>query len=119
MNKTCVFLTQEEYIEILKLCERDFVYQDVNYKANPKVKMALLLEANLGIRISDICNLHLQDIIQDGNRYRLDIIEQKTGKKRTFTVPNALYDYIRGYCQAQNIAPNDKIISIGIRAIQM
>lgn len=118
LNKTCVSLTQEEYVEILKLCERDFLYQDVNYRANPKVKMALLMEANLGIRISDICNLHLKDIIQDGNRYRLDIVEQKTGKKRTFTVPQALYSYIRGYCVTQNLTPNDKIISIGIRAVQ-
>lgn len=52
-----------------------------------------MLEANLGLRISDIVQLRLCDIVKDGNRYRLAIIEQKTGKARVFTVPLALYQF--------------------------
>ncbi|MGN1412051.1 MAG: tyrosine-type recombinase/integrase [Oscillospiraceae bacterium] len=118
MNKTCVAITQEEYLEILKVCSRDFIYKGVNYQANHRVKMALTLEANLGIRISDICNLRLKDIVSDGNRYRLDIKEQKTGKKRTFTVPLALYNYISNYCLEHNISKEQRIVPITTRAVQ-
>ena len=62
------------------------------FRANDRIATALILEANLGLRISDILNLKLCDIVRDGNRYRLDITEQKTEKKRTFTVPTELYN---------------------------
>lgn len=118
MNKTCVAITEQEYLKILEMCDRDFVLNDINHLANPRVKMALELEANLGLRISDICELRLDDIILDGNRYRLDITEKKTNKKRTFTVPVILYDFITKYCLKYKIPPNEKIISISVRAIQ-
>ena len=54
----------------------------------------------------------------DGERYRLSIIEQKTGKARTFTVPLALYQFIRCYCLDHGIAPDDLIFPITTRAIQ-
>lgn len=46
---------------------------------------------------SDIIKLRLCDIVHDGDRYRLAITEQKTGKSRTFTVPLTLYQFIRCY----------------------
>lgn len=52
-----------------------------------EIATALMLEANLGLRISDILKLRLSDIVKDGERYRLAITEQKTGKARVFTVP--------------------------------
>lgn len=60
-------------------------------RPNERVATALVLEANLGLRISDIIHLRLADIVKDGERYRLSIVEQKTKKARTFTVPLALY----------------------------
>ena len=32
------------------------------------------------MRISDILNLRLDDIVRDGDRYRLEIVEQKTAQ---------------------------------------
>jgi integrase len=40
-----------------------------------------VLEGNLGLRISDILKLRPCDIVRDGDRYRLEITEQKTGKR--------------------------------------
>lgn len=114
MNKKTIALTQEQYIEIIKTMKTGFMV----HRGNTKIATALILEANLGLRISDILDLHLIDFIRDGERYRIDIIEQKTGKKRTFTVPNELMQYIRQYCLDNGIKSNEKIFDIKERAIQ-
>ena len=95
---------------------------------------ALLIESELGIRIGDICphwhvekdtkkrrripGLHLSDIVRDSNRYRLDITEEKTGKRRTFTVNNDLYCWLRDYADAQGIAREDELIPLDPRTVQ-
>ena len=73
-NYKTLALSEEQYTEILQTIESGFM----NSRPNPKVGAILRLEANLGIRISDILNLTLDDIVYDNGRYRLDIIEQKT-----------------------------------------
>ena len=91
----------------------------LNHEPNRRIATALVVEANLGIRISDIARkLTLSNIIRDGGRYRLDIIEQKTKKKRTFTVPVELYIYLQSYCLENKIAPDEVIFPISERAIQ-
>lgn len=87
-------------------------------RPNQEIATALMLEANLGLRISDILNLHLADIVKDGDRYRLAITEQKTGKARVFTVPLALYQFIRCYCLDQGILENQRIFPISERTVQ-
>ena len=91
MNKRTVALTTEQYKEIIFTMKRGFT----GSRPNQAVATAPMLEANLGLRISDILKLRLSDIIKDGERYRLAITEQKTGKARVFTVPLALYQFIR------------------------
>ena len=114
MNKKTLALTKEQYTEIIKTMKQGFY----GFKPNNRIATALTLEANLGLRISDITNLKLDDIIKDGERYRLDIIEQKTQKTRTFTVPFQIYQYIENYCLKSNIKPNERIFDISERAIQ-
>ena len=114
MNKKTIALTQEQYIEIIKTIREGFLTS----RPNDRVAMSLILEANIGIRISDIIQLKLNDFVKDGNRYRLDITEQKTGKKRVFTIPNELMQYIRQYCLDNNIKSNAIIFPITERAIQ-
>ena len=87
-------------------------------KPNNRIATALSLEANLGLRISDILQLRLSVIIRDGDRYRLDIVEQKTKKKREFTVPTDIYIYIQNYALENNINPNAKLFDISERTIQ-
>ena len=114
MNKKTVALTTEQYKEIITTMRDGGAF----FRPNDKISTALVLEGNLGLRISDVLNLHLLDIVKDGERYRLDIIEQKTGKKRTFTVPLVLYQYIENYCLRNGIRPSDIIFPITERQVQ-
>ena len=47
---------------------------DKEFRGNNRIATALVIQANLGLRIGDILNLRLQDIIRDGDRYRLNIM---------------------------------------------
>lgn len=87
-------------------------------RANPRIASALIAEANLGMRIGDILRLKLSDIVSDGGRYHLNITEEKTGKKRTFTVPRELYNYFCDYCREQKIPADAPMFPITVRAVQ-
>lgn len=112
--QTVVALTEEQYKNIIMYAQTGFT----GFKPNKQLATALQLEANLGMRISDILKLKLNQIIQDGNRYRLNVIEQKTGKLRTFTVPMQIYQFIYIYCLENNIAPNEQIFKMKTRNAQ-
>jgi len=87
-------------------------------RANPRVAAALTAEANLGMRIGDILNLKLSDIVLDGGRYRLNVVEEKTGKRRTFSVPESLYQFFCDYCRDQEIPADALMFPITVRAVQ-
>lgn len=114
MNKTTVALTLEQYKKIITTMREGFT----GCRPNDRIATALMLEANLGLRISDILRLRLNDIVKDGDRYRLAITEQKTGKIRNFTVPMALYQFIKLYCLENHIAPTEVIFPLSERAVQ-
>lgn len=114
MNKGTRAVTEEEYVEIIQTIRNGFL----THKPNKKVAMALILEANIGVRISDIVQFCLNDIVKDGDRYILDIVEQKTQKERHFIVPYELVQFIRQYCIDNNIKSNERIIPLTERAIQ-
>lgn len=118
MNKKTLALTEEQYKTIITTIRKGFEYNKVVYKPNDRVAFALTLEANLGLRVSDIVNLSVSSIIKDGDRYRLDIVEQKTNKTRTFTVPNEIYQYIVDYALDHGISKNARLVPISERAIQ-
>lgn len=113
-NKQTIALTKEQY----ELIINTMLEGGAGFRPNPRIATALVLEANLGLRIEDILNLHLQDFIKDGNRYRLDITENKTNKKRTFTVPGQIYVYIENYCLKNQISSDALIFPIKERGVQ-
>ena len=117
-NKTTLALTLEQYRELLTHTKNGFTYNGRRYGSNHQVAFALTLEANTGLRISDIKKLRLSDIVRDGDRYRLNITEQKTHKKRSFTIPDTLYNYIKSYADKNGIAPDSNLIKISDRQIQ-
>lgn len=122
-NKKTFALTEESYKKIIETMKAGFIYQDQGgrekrFNPNNKIATALVIEANLGLRISDILALRLKDIVRDGNRYRLDISEQKTGKIRNFTVPGEIYRYLENYTLKNNIKPTARIFDLSERAIQ-
>ncbi len=114
MNKKTKALTTGQYKEIIQTMRNGFS----GCRPNERIATALVLEGNLGLRISDILKLRLCDIVRDGDRYRLEIVEKKTGKSRIFTVPMVLYQYIENYCLRNGIRRTDAIFPITERAVQ-
>ena len=114
MNKKTKALTTEQYKEIIQTMKEGFC----GCRPNERVATALVLEGNLGLRISDIVKLRLCDIVSDGDRYRLEIVEQKTGKSRVFTVPLVIQQYIENYCLRNGLRRDELIFPLTERAIQ-
>ena len=111
-------LTTQEYNSIIDTMKLGFKLEEKIIRSNNRIATALVIQANLGLRIGDVLNLRLDDIIRDGDRYRLDIVEEKTSKKRTFTVPIEIYNYIRLYTMDNGIKPSAKIFDLSVRAVQ-
>ena len=108
MNKKTKALTTEQYKEIIQTMREGFS----GCRANDRIATALVLEGNLGLRISDIIKLRPRDIVRDGDRYRLEVVEQKTGKRRVFTVPLVIQQYIENYCLRNAVRHADIIFPI-------
>jgi len=117
-NKKTVALTQEQYKSIIEVIKDGFTINGKVCKCNNRIATILVLEANLGLRIGDVLALTLNSIIKDGDRYRLNIIEDKTDKQRSFTVPTDIYNYIKMYCLENNIRSSARMFDITERAIQ-
>ena len=113
-NKCTVALTKEQYKEIITTMRTG----GAGFRPNPRIAAALILEANLGIRISDILSLTPKCIIYDGGRWRLDINEIKTSKYRPFTVADQIHDFIVDYCKEYDIGKNDKLFPFKERNVQ-
>ena len=118
MNKRTIALTDQQYIDIITAIKSGFCYSGREYKPNERIATALTLEANLGMRISDILQLHFCDIIKDGDRYRLNISEIKTGKERVFTVPEEIRSYIDEYRTRNHMTEQQRLFDLSERQIQ-
>ncbi len=114
MNKRTTALTTEQYQAIITAMKEGSAF----FRPNERIATALVLEGNLGLRISDILRLRPCDIVNDGGRFRLAITEQKTGKQRVFTVPLVLQQYIENYCLRHGIGRTDRIFPISARQVQ-
>lgn len=98
-------LTQEQYETIIKTVrEGSSFFPPREWLAN-----ILICEANLGIRVGDILKLTPSSFILDGGRWRLNIVEEKTGKERKFTVPLILKQHLDIYCLKRRVHPRGKI----------
>ena len=109
-----VALTDTQYSTIIQTLLQGF---DVS-RPNPRVAAVLTAEANLGMRVGDILRLHMSDIVRDGGRWRLNMTEEKTGKKRCFTVPSEVYTFLRNYADKHGIADNDLLFPVSVRQVQ-
>ena len=109
-----VALTDEQYTTIIRTLRTG----TKAFRANPRIAAVLTAEANLGLRLGDVLRLRLADIVRDGGRYRLNITEEKTGKRRTFSVPEEVYNFLKQYASANNIPDQDPLFPITHRAVQ-
>lgn len=95
----CRTLTDQEYQDIIKYIRDGYC----EHRPNPQIATILVLEANLGCRIGDILELRTDSVINDGGVWKLDIIEQKTGKSRNFIVPKPVKAFIDKWIETQAI----------------
>ena len=78
-------------------------HKGIIHKPNKQVATILTLQANLGCRIGDICNLTTDNFVFDGDAWKLDMTEQKTGKKRYFIIPTPVKAFIDRWMQERKI----------------
>ena len=80
-NKRTRAINREEFEKIIETIRTGFILPNGEcVRPNVRIAAALILEANLGLRIGDIVRLRLADILFESGRYHLNIIEQKTEK---------------------------------------
>lgn len=109
-----VALTNEQYETIIHA----ILTGGDGFRANPRIAAALMVEANMGIRIGDVLRLKLSDFVMDGGRCRMNIVEEKTGKARTFTVPKELHDFLLDYARKARIGRDDLLFPLCEYAVQ-
>lgn len=118
MNFKTRQLTEDEFQKIISTLEMGYEYEGIQHRPNRRVATALVTEATLGIRISDVLNLRLSSIERDGDKHRLNIKEKKTGKTRTFVVGNDVYMYLKGYAFDCKLSEEQKLFDIRERQVQ-
>ena len=96
-------LDRESYEKLVKVIRCGYEHDGVKHRPNYQIATILVLEANLGCRIGDIIALTTDSIVNDGGIWKLNITEEKTGKKRYFIVPKPIKAYIDDYCRCSGI----------------
>lgn len=109
----------DEYMTIITLCQKGFTYKDESgidhiFRPNKQLAMTFMLQANLGLRISDVLKLKPSTFKND----KLEVIEKKTGKLQYRTINRNLKELIYEYALENNIKSNDYLIQVKVRAIQ-
>ena len=112
-------LEYDEYMTIITLCQKGFTYKDESgiehtFRPNKQLAMTFMLQANLGLRISDVLKLKPSTFKND----KLEVIEKKTGKLQYRTINRNLKELIYEYALENNIKSNDYLIKVKVRAIQ-
>lgn len=114
MNRRTVALDDQQYTQIIQALLKG----GDGFRANERIAAALMTEANIGIRISDVLALRLSSIVRDGGRYRLNITEIKTGKIRDFTIPDTVVYFLQDYASRHDLGRDDLLFPISERAVQ-
>lgn len=117
MNKKCRPLEREEYEKLIETIQYGFEDSRGKVYPNSQIATAFVVQANTGLRIGDLLQLRLKDIIKEGSRYHFDIVEQKTKKRRTFTIAPEVYTYLQTYALESGIRPERRLFQIGSRGI--
>ena len=117
MNKKTRAIDEETYKRIITTIRQGFVDDGVRHKPNERIATILVLEYNLGLRVGDILNLTMNSFVKEGDRYHLDLYEQKTGKFRNFTVPSEVYNFVRDYAYKNGIGAKAHLFPITERAV--
>ena len=115
-NKRTACITDEQFKEIINLIYNGS--DDKKIKPSEEIAIMLTVTGNCALRIGDCTKLRLKSFIKEGNQYRYNIREEKTGKQRTNIIPNEIYMLIKEYAEKQNKTKDDLIFNHTIRSIQ-
>lgn len=110
-------LTHEQYEKLVKTIRIGYEYNGVKHRPNDQIATILVLQANLGCRIGDIVALTTESIIDDGGIWKLNINEQKTGKKRSFIVAKEVKAKIDEHCRINGIKEG-RLFDIEVHAVR-
>jgi integrase len=109
-------LDRDSYEKLVKTIRCGYEYNGVKHRPNYQIAAILVLEGNLGCRIGDIIALTTDSIVNDGGIWKLNIEEEKTGKKRYFIVPQQVKAFIDEYCRVNGITEG-KLFTIKADAV--
>lgn len=112
-------ITDDEYKTIINTIRQGFVDLDgITRKPNEQVADILVLEANLGCRINDIISLRTDSFYFDKGEmiWKINIIEQKTGKERRLPIPKPVKDFIDEIA-GKNYTDDERLFSISAPAV--
>lgn len=115
-NKKTSCITDEQFNKIINLIYNGS--SDGKIKPSEEIALMLTITGNCGLRIGDCTKLKLKSFIKEGKEYKYNIIEEKTGKKRTNIIPNAIYQLIKEYAKRKNKTETEYIFNHTIRSIQ-
>ena len=115
MNKKTTCITDEQFNNIINILFKGL--PEANIKPNKEMAIILTVTGNGGLRIGDCLQLSLNSFIREGNEYRFNIVEEKTGKHRSTLVPKEIYELIKAWA-IENHRTDTTIFDYTIRAIQ-
>ena len=115
-NRKTSCINNKQFEEIIKIIYNGT--EDGKIRANEEIALILTITGNCGLRIGDCTKLKLESFIKEGEEYRYNIVEEKTGKKRTNIIPKELYEMIKEYAERKGKKKNEIIFNHTIRAIQ-
>lgn len=117
-NKKTRPVTVEEYKQIMNCISSGFTYEEDGkqkvFRANKQLYIALALESNLGLRVSDIKRLTLNNFKNN----KLEITEKKTGKQQYRTINANILNLIQSYVIEQGLKADEHIIKVTDTSIQ-
>lgn len=116
MNRKTSCITEEQFNKIVNLIHDGS--NDGKIRKSKEIAIMLTITGNCGLRIGDCTKLKLNSFIKEGDNYKYNIIEEKTGKKRTCIIPTEIYVLIKNYAKENNKKENEIIFKHSIRAIQ-
>lgn len=116
MNKKTSCITDEQFNKIVNLIHDGS--GDGKIKRSKEIALILTITGNSALRIGDCTKLKLNSFIKEGDNYKYNIVEEKTGKKRTCIIPNEIYIMIKDYAKEKKKGENEIIFNHTIRAIQ-
>lgn len=114
MNKKTSCITNEQFNKIITILYNG----EGKIKPNKEMALILTITGNSGLRIGDCVKLTLNSFMKEGNDYRYNITEEKTGKQRTTLIPNEIFEIIKIYAIKMNRVEGT-IFKYSIRAIQL